>query len=84
MAVVFGIVVTLLLLIWATSFVARHVPVGLERTLLFALIWLIPGGVIVAVAVAVARKERAKMDLDTRMFEAVVEKHRQIHKPESG
>ena len=84
MAAAFAIVVSLLVLIWATSFVARHVPVGLERTLLFALIWLVPGGVIVSVAVAVTRKEKAAMSLDWRMFEAVVEKHKQIHKSESA
>ena len=84
MAAAFAIVVSLLVLIWATSFVARHVPVGLERTLLFALIWLVPGGVIVSVAVAVTRKEKAAMSLDWRMFEAVVEKHKQIHKTESA
>jgi len=68
----------LLVNVWATSFVARHVPAGIERTLLFALIWLIPGGVLVATLSAMSGKARSGSRTDSRLLDAVAEQHKQI------
>lgn len=72
------LIALLLVNVWATSFVARHVPVGIERMLLFALIWLIPGGVLVAILAAMSRKASSGPDTDSRLLEAVAEQRKQL------
>ena len=74
-----AIVAALLLLnVWAMSFVARRFPVGTQRTLLFALIWLIPGGFLFSVLFAMSQKSTRPADVNARMLDAIAEKHRQI------
>ena len=75
-------VALLLVNIWATSFVARHIPAGTERTLLFVLIWLIPGGVVIAIPATISRGKRNSVDTKSRMLEAIVEKNKQIRDPD--
>lgn len=73
------ITLALVINIWATSFVARRVRTGRERTLMFALIWLVPGGAIVAMFLAIGRRRSESTDSRRRMLEAIAENYRQTH-----
>lgn len=69
------ITVALIINVWATSFVVRRVRVGRERTLLFALIWLVPGGALIAMLLAAGSRSRKPKDSRSRMLEAIAENY---------
>lgn len=77
MEIVIGLIVYLLVNIWATVYVARRVPLGLERTLLLAAIWLLPCGLILAILIAAIRGYRPGGDPNARMIDAIADEHRQ-------